>query len=402
MTNPPLNQPIDFEHLIAREHTDCVKYDARLERFGRADIIPLWVADMDFAAPDCVRQALAERVAHPIYGYSMYPDEFFTAIQQWQLSRHGWFVPREAIIPISGVVPALALLIQSFSQPGDGVLVQTPVYPPIHQMPIHHGRVLLENALIQTAEGAEIDWPDFEKKLKEARLFILCSPHNPVGRVWRRDELAQMAALCLAHQVLILVDEIHADLVFKPHAHIPLAQLSPEISAQCITLNAPSKTFNIAGLNTAYAITENPHLAQQFIKSVQQAGLGSGNVFGIRALIAAYEQGAAWLDELLPYVQRNRDEVCAYFNQHDMGIRVAQPEATFLMWLDCKPLMERLKLRDDKALSAFFIEKTGLGLNPGISFGCSGTGFMRLNIGCPLSVLKTALNQLNQAINADN
>jgi cystathionine beta-lyase len=402
VTNPPPNHHADFEHLIDREHTDCVKYDARAARFGRADVIPLWVADMDFAAPNCVRHALAARVAHPIYGYSIYPEAFFSAIIDWQLARHGWQVSREAIVPLPGIVPALNLLIRALTQPGDGVLVQTPVYPPIHQLPLNHACVLLENALIQTPKGAVIDWPDFEEKIAQARVFVLCSPHNPVGRVWQRDELSRMADLCARHNVIILVDEVHADLVFTPHRHTPFASVMAAKNTRCITLNAPSKTFNIAGLNTAYALVEHPALRDQLTHALQAAGLTSGHCFGITALIAAYQQGALWLDQLRVVLQYNRDFVVDYINQNDFGIRVVRPEASFLLWLDCRALMAKKNLPHDDALADFFIQQAGLGLNPGLSFGAPGTGFMRLNIGCPLSVLKTALTQLNQAINADS
>lgn len=402
MTNPPINQPVDFEHFIAREHTDCVKYDARAARFGRADVIPLWVADMDFAAPDCVRHALAERVAHPIYGYSIYTDEFFTAIINWQQARHSWQVSREAIVPLPGIVPALNLLIQALTQPGDGVLVQTPVYPPIHQLPLNHSCVLLENALIQTPQGALIDWPDFEEKIAQARVFVLCSPHNPVGRVWQLNELTRIAEVCARQNVIVLVDEVHADLVFSPHRHIPFARVMAAKNTRCITLNAPSKTFNIAGLNTAYALVEHPALRDQLTHALQAAGLTSGHCFGITALIAAYQKGAPWLDQLRVALQHNRDFVVDYFNQNNHGISVVRPEASFLLWLDCNALMARKNLPNDAALADFFIQKAKLGLNPGLSFGTPGAGFMRLNIGCPLSLLKTALNQLNQAINADN
>ncbi|MGC8698435.1 MAG: MalY/PatB family protein, partial [Halothiobacillus sp.] len=335
-----------------------------------------------------------------IYGYSIYPEEFFTAIAHWQSARHGWQVAREAIVPLPGIVPALNLLIQALTQPGDSVLVQTPVYPPIHQLPVNNARVLLENALIQTPQGAVMDWPDFEEKITKARVFVLCSPHNPVGRVWQLDELTRMADLCARHDVMILVDEVHADLVFSPHRHIPFASLPASKNTRCITLNAPSKTFNIAGLNTAYAVVEHPGLRDQLTHAIQAAGLTSGHCFGITALIAAYQNGAPWLDQLRYVLQTNRDFVVAYFKQKNQGIRVVPPEASFLLWLDCKELMAQKNLPNDEALADFFITQAGLGLNPGLSFGAPGTGFMRLNIGCPHSVLKTALAQLNQAINA--
>ena len=388
----------DFTQGVSRAGSDCVKFDARAARFGRADVIPLWVADMDFAAPAAVQHALKARAEHPVYGYAIYPPEFYSAIQSWLATHHRWDVDTKSIVPLPGVVPTLSLLIHMFSQPGDGVLVQTPVYPPIHQMPVSHHRRLLENTLRWTPEGYEIDWDDFTAKVQQARLFILCSPHNPVGRVWRSDELIRMAEICIDAGVLILVDEIHADLVYEPNRHIPIASLSPVIAANCITLNAPSKTFNIAGLNTAFAVIENHELRHRVQEAVINAGLGSGNVFGITALIAAYQSGADWLTALVSQLKENRDRVCRFFETENLGIDVTLPEATFLLWLDCRELMQRLSLKDDDALSAFFVEQAGLGLNPGISFGRAGSGFMRLNIGCPPDTLARSLDQLRKAI----
>lgn len=385
---------------VDRRGSDSVKFDARLARFGRDDVIPLWVADMDFAAPAAVQHALRARAAHPVYGYTCYPPAFYSAIGQWLATQHRWHIDTDAIVPLPGVVPTLSLLIDLFSQPGDGVLVQSPVYPPIHQMPVNQHRRLLENTLRWTPEGYEIDWDDFSAKIKQARLFILCSPHNPVGRVWRREELLKMAELCLESGVLILVDEVHADLVYEPNHHIPIASLSAEIFAQCITLNAPSKTFNIAGLNTAFAVIENPVLRRRVREGVINAGLGSGNVFGITASIAAYQSGSDWLSALKYRLRENRDRVCRFFAEIDLGIEVKTPEATFLLWLDCRVLMQRLGLKDDDALSAFFVNQAGLGLNAGISFGQAGSGFMRLNIGCPMETLTRALDQLQYAISS--
>ena len=388
----------DFTHGIDRAGSGCVKFDARAARFGRGDLIPLWVADMDFAAPEAVQQALKNRAEHPVYGYAIYPPDFYSAIQSWLATHHSWSVETNAIVPLPGVVPALSLLVRMFSQPGDGVLVQTPVYPPIHQMPANQHRRLMENTLRWTPEGYEIDWEDFAEKAHQSRLFILCSPHNPVGRVWRKDELIRMAEICADAGVLILSDEIHADLVYEPNRHIPIASLSPEISANCITLNAPSKTFNIAGLNTSFAVVENPDLRHRLQEGVVNAGLGSGNVFGITGLIAAYQSGADWLSALMHQLKENRDRACRFFEVENLGIRVNTPEATFLLWLDCRELMQKLGLKDDDELSSFFVERAGLGLNPGISFGQPGSGFMRLNIGCTPDTLTRALEQLRQAV----
>nr|MDA3875557.1 aminotransferase class I/II-fold pyridoxal phosphate-dependent enzyme [Halothiobacillus sp.] len=246
---------------------------------------------------------------------------------------------------------------------------------------------------IWTEQGYAVDWADFESKLGQARIFVLCAPHNPVGRVWRRDELQRMADLCVQHDVLMIVDEIHADLVYSPHRHIPMACLSPEIGARCITLHAPSKTFNVAGLNTSFAVVENADLRQRLKDALNRSGLTSGNVFGITALTAAYEAGAPWLEQLLKQLQANIVYVVDYIEQHIPSIRVQRPESTFLLWLDCRALG-----LDDAMLNRFFIDEAGLGLNTGISFGVPGSGFMRLNIACPLSQLETAMTKLQVAI----
>ncbi len=387
-----------FEQVIDRHGSDCVKFDTLAERFGRTDLIPLWVADMDFAAPEAVQHALRTRAAHPIYGYTRYPPEFFAAICNWQAAQHQWHLPAHAILPVPGTVPALALIVQTFSQPGDGIVVQTPIYPPIHQLPANHGRVLRENPLRETATGYEIDWADFERQLAGAALFILCAPHNPVGRVWRPEELERIVALCKTHGVMIVADEVHADLCYAPHQHRPIAPLATAAGVSVVTLNAPSKTFNIAGLNTAYAIVEHPERRAALQRRIEQAGLGSGNPFGIAALIAAYTEGQTWLSELRRNLHDRRAEALAFFATHDLGIRVHAPEATYLLWLDCRELMTRKSLTDDAALARFFIDKAKLALNPGKSFGTPGQGFMRLNIGTHAAVLERALTQLQQTV----
>lgn len=388
----------DFERVVNRHGTDCVKFDTLAERFGRPDVIPLWVADMDFAAPDSVQRALIQRSAHPIYGYTRYPSEFFAAIVHWQASQHHWDIDANAIVPVPGTVPALALAAQTFSQPGDGIVVQTPIYPPIHQLPANHGRILRENPLRLTDAGYEIDWDDLDQQLAQSKLMVLCAPHNPVGRVWRTDELLQIIALCDKHQVMIVSDEVHADLCYAPHRHQPIAPLAAAAGVAVITLNAPSKTFNIAGLNTAYAIVENPEHRAAFQRRIEQAGLTSGNPFGMVALIAAYTEGQAWHSALMATLASRRNQVLDFFHRHDLGIRVIEPEATYLLWLDCHTLMAQKKLADDAALARFFIDEAGLALNPGKSFGAPGSGFMRLNIGTSETVLQHALQQLTRAV----
>ena len=381
-----------FDAPIDRGGTYSVKYDDRTSKFGTDDLLPLWVADMDLPAPECVTEALVRRARHPVYGYTRYPDRFFEAIASWMARRHGWRVETDAIVPVPGVVPALNFLVEALSEPGDAVLIQPPVYPPFFRLAKNHDRRLLENPLIYDGKRYFIDFDDFRTKAKAAKLFILCSPHNPVGRVWREEELKRMAAICLEEGCLMLSDEIHADIVYPPHRHTPIASLNEEIARITVTLNAPSKTFNIAGLNTAYALIPNPALRRKLTARLRRYDLTMGNLFGIEAAIAAYEGGEGWLKELLTYLKGNIDFVERFVRKNLPTIHPLTPEATFLMWLDCRGLG-----MEDEKLKRFFIQKAKLGLNAGREFGKEGSGFMRLNIGTQREVLHEAMRRLQRA-----
>lgn len=381
-----------FDKIYYRSGTYSVKYDERASKFGEKNVLPLWVADMDLPAPKCVTDALIKRASHPIYGYTTYPDRFFDAIIDWLSKQHSWDVKKEDIVPIPGVVPALNFLISSLSKDGDSVLIQPPVYPPFFKAAKNHKRKLLTNPLLYKDGKYSIDFDDFRKKTKEAKIFILCSPHNPVGRVWTKDELEKMAKICLENNCLIISDEIHSDIVYKPNRHIPTASLSKEVLDITITLNAPSKTFNIAGLNTAYAVIKNDSIKRAFKKELDRYSLNMGNIFGIEALISAYECGGEWLDELLDYLKGNIDYVTNFLKNEIKEIKPIKPQATFLIWLDCKDMG-----LSDEELKNFFIKRAKLGLNSGIEFGKEGSGFMRLNIGCHREMLKKAMEQLKKA-----
>jgi len=386
-----------FDTPIDRSGTYSVQYDGRLEKFSTEDLLPLWVADMDLPSAGCITEALKERAAHPVYGYTVYPGRFFEAIKMWMQKRHEWSVEGGWIVPIPGVVPALNLLVTALSEEGDGVLIQPPVYHPFFRLGRNHRRKLLENPLVSRGGRYEIDFDDFRKKAKEAKLFILCSPHNPVGRAWSRDELQKLAEICLEEGVIIVSDEVHADIVYAPNSHTPTAKISKEVSAVTVTLNAPSKTFNIAGLNTAYAIIENDSLRRRFELELKRYDLTMGNVFGIEALMAAYEGGEEWLEELLEYLEGNIDFVTSYLKEHISQIEALKPEATFLMWLDCR----RLGMSDEE-LESFFVDRARLGLNTGVSFGEGGSGFMRLNVACSRAKLKEAMERLKGAFYTDS
>jgi len=373
---------------VDRSQTYSVKWDGRVSKFGTDDLLPLWVADMDIASPPCVVDGLIERAKHPIYGYTIYPDSYYEAIAGWMSRRFGWEIEREWIVPCYGVVPSINFAIEAYSGLGDGVIVQTPIYPPFFNSVRTHRRKLLENRLLYRDGSYSIDFDDFEAKARDAKLFILCSPHNPVGRVWDRDELERIVDICRRHGLKIVSDEIHSDIVYEKRHHI-LASIAPDIT---VLLNAPSKSFNVAGLNSSFAIIPDRKLRSRYSRTQRHSGLGDGNPFGIEALIRAYTSGDSWLEDTKSYFRKNIEFVDNFLREHQIDILPIKSEATFLMWLDCS----RLGLDDDK-LEEFFIKEAKLGLNSGISFGDGGSGFMRINIATPIEVLREAMSRLDEA-----
>jgi cystathionine beta-lyase len=379
---------MNFDQIINRRCTESVKWNKFEE-----DVLPMWVADMDFRSPEPVIAALQERVAHGIFGYGFELEGLQEAIAAHLLDREDWPVALEQISFVSGVVTGFNHAIYSLTDPGDSILIQTPVYPPFLAAPEQAGRVLVENQLIRKPDGKyEIDFDDFEKKAASGvKLFILCSPHNPVGRVFTREELTRMAEICLAHDVLICSDEIHADLIFSESHHIPIASLSPEISAKTVTYLAPSKTFNIAGLSTSVFIAQDPVMRKQLDESMPML-LGHPNILGLHAARAAYQHGRPWLDAALQYLEANRDFLYDYVQNQLPGINMWRPEGTFLAWLDCRGL--------DLEVSPFefFLNEAKVGLNDGLTFGSTGEGFVRLNFGCPRAVLEDGLDRMRKAV----
>lgn len=376
---------------IERAGTQCSKWDGHKEKFGREDVLPLWVADMDLAAPQVVQDAMKERLAHPVYGYALYTEAFYQSIVDWYAEHFTWKIQQEWIVPEHGVVVSINLAIKALTQEGDGIVVQTPIYPPFLSSVQANGREILENRLRFEGGETHIDLEDFEQKIKQATLFLLCSPHNPSTRAWSREELIQMVEICHRHGVLIISDEIHSDLVFGD-THTPTAALekAKEIT---LLLHAPSKTFNIAGLNTSYLIIPNQDLRKRYEVEHQKAGLDNGNLFGVAALEAAYKGASPWLEALKEHILENSKFVRTYIEQHIPEITVYRHDATFLMWLDCRGLG-----LDDEALFAFFVHEARLGLNQGVSFGAAGSGFMRLNIGTGREMLEQAMSRLDLAV----
>ena len=386
----------DFDKIIKRRGSSCIKYDGMEKFLGAADALPMWVADMDFLTPEYVTDAIMKRASHGVFGYPLREEGYYTSLMGWFERRHQWKTERDWISFCPGVVPAVNLCVQAFTEPGDKIIVQPPVYFPFFHAVTDHNRTLVYNQLKMQDGRLCMDFENLEMLASEgAKMIIISSPHNPGGSVWTRDELQQMADICQKYQILIISDEIHCDLVYKPFKHIPVASLSQEISMLSITTVAPSKTFNVSGLSTSSVIIENDSLRRKFNATLEHLHIGLGNVFGNIASEQAYLHGDVYVDELMEYLAGNLDVLEEYVNQHLPQIEMIRPEATFLVWLDCRKMG-----MNDKDLNDFFIQKAKVGFNPGIMFGSGGEGFMRMNIGCPRSVLLEGLDRMKAAFSA--
>lgn len=382
----------DFDQVLDRRNTNCEKWDYLEEHFGRADVLPMWVADMDFPSPPEVVQAIQERAKHPSYGYTGTSDSFFDSIVGWMDRRHGWAIEREWISTTPGVVPGLAASVLAFTEPGDNVIVQSPVYPPFFRVVENNGRRLLNNELVRVGDRYEMDWDDLEAKLGEgAKLFLLCSPANPVGRVWSEEELARLSEMCVAHGTVIASDEIHSDIIYSWARHTPFGALSPEAAENSVTFVAPSKTFNVPGLSTSVAIIPNSDLREGFNRVLSGLGLGT-NLFGITALEAAYTYGDRWLDDAIAYIEENLRFMVEFLGRQVPEIRVVPPEGTYVIWLDCRGLG-----LDPDALHRFMVEEARVGLSDGTFFGSGGEGYQRINIACPRPILREGLERIASA-----
>jgi cysteine-S-conjugate beta-lyase len=384
-----------FEQKINRAQTRSVKWDLTEKIFKDKEVLPMWVADMDFASVDEVKEAIINRAAHNIYGYTTTDQELNTVITSWLKSRHQWDIKENWISYSPGVVTSLHMIVQALTKESDKILIQTPVYPPFYSAIEQHNRTLIKNSLRLENGKYEIDFADFELKIQDEQLtmFILCSPHNPVGRVWTKDELRKMAELCSKHNVLIVSDEIHSDLTFKGYQHIPIASINDNFKDNIITCMAPSKTFNLAGLQASYIITQNPKLKKLIDKQFLSQGLFTLNTFGIVALEAAYLHGEKWLNQLLNVLEGNKEYVQNTINENTDKIKVINPEGTYLLWLDCRKME-----MSDKELKQFFNEKAKVGLNDGASFGEEGQGFMRINIACPREIVEEGVSRILKAL----
>lgn len=384
----------NFDIVVNRKNTLSRKWDGRKEVFGTDDLLPMWVADMDFLAPRAVIEGVTAAAQQGVYGYPLRRPTYFQAIIDWQQRRHDYALTKECLVCTPAVVTAISVAIQTFTEPGDEILVQSPVYPAFFSCITKNKRQIVENPL-QYKEGRYVmDFADLEKKLtSRVKMLILCSPHNPVGRVWEQAELARLAELCVAHNVIVLADEMHGDLVFAGQRHTSFATISKKIAQQTITFISPCKTFNLAAFYNSITIIENASLRKQFIEALEALELLSGNIFGIISLELAYQYGEQWLNELLIYLADNAQYLTTFIEEQIPRLKVVKPEGTYLAWVDCRGL--NLTLPE---LQELFLYKAKVGVNDGTAFGQNGVGFMRLNFGCPRSTLEEGLLKIKNAI----
>ena len=384
------NIEYNFDEEINRKNTNCAKYDGLKKYFGYEDLNPLWVADMDFKTPSFINDAIINAAKNSLYGYSIDSDEIYQSIINWQNTQHNWQINKEDIYMINGVVPAYSACIEAFSEENDEVIVQTPIYPPLFKCVNANNRKVVVNELKKDENGYyTMDLEDLESKITpKTKILALCSPHNPVGRVWSKDELEKLANICIKHNIIIVSDEIHSDITFKKFT--PLSSISKEIANQTITLNSAGKTFNIAGLNSAYAISKNQDLLNKFKKIAQKREIQSINFFGYIATKAAYDNGAIFVEELKKYLLSNINFTKDFFEKNNIKIDFGIPEATYLLWLD----FSKINLSHEE-IKELLLRKAKIALNDGVSFGNNGNKYFRLNCALSKKALNTALIQLS-------
>lgn len=382
----------DFDGIITRRHTDCVKYDNVKEIFGTEEILPMWVADMDWKTPQFILDAIRKSIDHGVLGYSICSSRWKPAIRSWVLRHYGWQVQPEEIGFVGGIVPAISFAIQCFTEAGNKVLIQPPVYPPYHHVPQDLDRTLVTNPLKLVDGQLEIDFADFEEKAKGCKVFLLCNPHNPCGRVWSKEELQRMCDICVKNNVLVISDEIHCDMALKGYKHTPFATVSKDACNNSITFMAASKTFNIAGLKSSYHIIQNDEIRRRFHKFLRKSELDGAHLFATAPVAVAYDEGDEWLKQMLEYVDANIDYLEEYLKTNMPRMGMIRPQASYLVFLDARGL----GLPHDE-LVEFFIREAKVGMNDGATFGEGGSGFMRMNLGCPRGTLKEALDRIKVA-----
>ena len=387
----------NFDQILDRTRTKSLKYDFAVKRGKPADVLPFWVADMDFEIPPELKQILLDRVNHGVFGYTESDDEYFEVLQNWFTTRFNWTPEQKWLVKTPGIVFALAMAVRAFTKEGEGVLINQPVYYPFSMVIDDNDRRLINVPLLKGEEKYTIDFEGIERAIVEENvtLFLLCNPHNPVGRVWTEDELKRLGDICIKHNVLIVSDEIHADFVWKGHTHKVFADLGESYAEHCIVCTAPSKTFNIAGLQVSNIFIPNDSLRRRFIKEIDRAGYSQLNTMGIVGCEGAYKVGAPWLDELKEYIQDNIQFTIDYVANYMPKIHVYRPEGTYLMWLDCSKLPLSPKERDE-----WIINEAKLWLDTGSMFGVDGEDFERINVACPRKTLEEGLEAWRRAYEA--
>ncbi|NMB08937.1 MAG: pyridoxal phosphate-dependent aminotransferase [Tissierellia bacterium] len=384
----------NFDELVDRRNSDSVKWRELEEFQGEKDVLPMWVADMDFKSSDEIIEALKTRVEHGIFGYPYIDDSFYESIINWIKNRYNWEIKKEWILFTPGVVMGLNIGVRELVEEGEKVLVQSPVYPPFYRVVNNNKRIVNNVPLIHNGEKFVMDYENLEKKIDDdTKLMMLCSPHNPVGRVWTKEELIKLGDICINNNIIIISDEIHCDLTLKGHKHIPLASISKELEERTITLMAPSKTFNIAGLHTSVAIIPNENLRNKYSRAIEIMEIGNISIFGALALETAYNHGGQWLKEVMEYIESNIDFAIDYINKNIPEIKVHKPEGTYLLWLDFRSLN-----KSSDEISEALIKNGKVYLNDGRPYGPGGEGYFRLNIACPRAILEDGLNRIEKAV----
>ncbi|WP_256760829.1 MalY/PatB family protein [Cohnella sp. WQ 127256] len=384
----------DFDKRIDRTGTASYKWDQSEKLFGRADILPLWVADMDFEAPREVVEAITRRAEHGIYGYTARTQTFYDAITGWLSRRHGWTIEQDWISSSLGVVPALSLMVLALTEPGDSIILQSPVYYPFYDVIKMNGRTVVDNPLILEDGHYTIDFDLLEQQAKAgAKMLLLCSPHNPGGRVWKREELERIGNICVKYNVLVVADEIHHDLVFSGHKHVPFASISEEFANNSVTCIAPSKTFNLAGLLAASVIIPNVEIRNKYNALLKTLSIHMESYFGLTAIESSYTYGEQWLDQLLEYIEGNLNTLLEFVEKQLPQVKVIKPEGTYLVWMDCTAISE-----NPQELKQIMFDKAGVAFTEGSVFGKQGAGYLRINLACPRSLLVEALEKFTAAV----
>ncbi|MCK0203077.1 MalY/PatB family protein [Ornithobacterium rhinotracheale] len=387
----------NFDEVVDRRGTGALKIEALKTKWGRTDLIPLWVADMDFKTPKFVVEAVQNRLNNEIFGYTSASEDWYHAIIDWQKRRNQWEITKEMISFVPGVVPGLSFAVQCFTSPGDKVLIMPPVYQQFGKSVRNHDRELVLCPLKLVGMDYTFDFALFEQRVKDCKLFLLCNPHNPGGKVWRKEELQEIARICKKHKVLVVSDEIHSDLTFAPHKHHPFSSVSEEARDNNVTFNAPSKAFNLAGFCSSFAIIENPEIRKRFVDFTEKMMVGDANVFAYLTTTAAYNNGEKWLEAVKEYIEQNILYLDQYLKEHAPKIKAVIPQASYLVFLDCREL--NLSQQD---LVDFFVDKAHLALNLGEDYGENGKGFMRINLAAPRVLIQKALDQIKEAYKEKN